>query len=292
MRIPAATSNLAQARQDLATTGVAVLRDVLTAAEVARARSRLAEIAQHERQAGHAVLEDGSAADGSYRPGVNQRIDSLVVKDDCFAAIAAHPVLLRMARSVFAGTYPYPDTILHQYGFDRATLSSMTANIANPGGQAMTLHTDQGFVPPSTPFPILLNAVLPLVDFTADNGATRVAPGSHLTDPTEVYANPPTAQPVEAPAGSAVLIDGRTSHGTGQNRTDGSRPAILLNYCPPWVRPFTNHGLEVDQHLLEAASAELLEVLGYQRWLVFGSSETRQLHQIRRAVGRSTHTPR
>lgn len=281
MLIPASTASLEQVRQDLATAGVAILRDALTADEVTRARARLAAIAEHERESGQAVLEDGSAADGSYRPGDNQRVASLVSKDPRFARIATNPSLLNAARTLFASNYGYPEAILRQYGFDRAMLASMTANIANPGGQTMELHADQGFVPPTTPFPIVLNAVLPLVDFTTDNGATHVVPGSHLADPTALYSEAPDTQPVEATAGSAILIDGRTWHGTGENRTEQARPAILLNYCPPWVRSFANHALDVDQDFLTTASAELLELLGYEPWFVFGNSETRQLDRSR-----------
>lgn len=277
MQIPQPTSSVQQACVDLATSGVAILRDVLTLEEVVQARSCLANLAKRERLSGHAVLEDGSSASGAYRSGHNQRVPSLLTNDAVFAKMATNPRLMSAAEAVFSSNYEYPEEAIIQYGFHRAMLSSMTANIANPGGKRMELHSDQGFVPPSTPFPILLNAILPLVDFTRENGATHVALESHLANPVEMTLNPPETQQIEATAGCAILIDGRTWHGTGENRTTHRRPAILLNYCPPWVRPFTNHGIELDESFLAAASADLLELLGYKRWFVFGASEIRTL---------------
>ena len=281
MTIPSPSTDPALLMDDLRTRGVAIRDAAFSADQIQEARQCLDALAARERDEGVAVMEDGSAADGAYRPGPNQRIVSLIGKDAVFARMATEPELLAAARAALSSGYDYPDEVIGAYGFDRVMLSSVTANIANPGGMEMGLHHDQGFVPPSTPFPVLVNVIVPLVDFTEANGATRVVVGSHLTDPRQLHGDHPDAEPVEAAAGAAILIDGRTWHGTGANLTGDARPAVLLTYCMPWVRPFANHGVDLDDRVLVDAPDDLLELLGFTPWLVFGHDEARRLSAIR-----------
>ena len=272
---------LAQLRRD----GFAVLDDVFGSAEIAAARDEVAAVSAGEQHDGTAILEDGSAADGRYRPGPNQRVVSLLAKGESFRRIAMNRVVVDLARRFFAAAHGVPDDAASTSMLTEVILSSFTANIAHPAGEPMALHADQGFVPPTTPFPVLLNVVWPLVDFTADNGATRVVRGSHRTLGA---AGPGDAVPVLMPSGSALLIDGRTLHGTGANRTSSERPALLANFSPPWVRPFGNHLLDLDPATLRAAPMELLDLLGCRAWFAHGHSERAFL--ARAAVGGATPT--
>jgi ectoine hydroxylase-related dioxygenase (phytanoyl-CoA dioxygenase family) len=233
--------------------GVAVLRDAIEPAVVTAARRELTAVASAERDAGTALLEDGSAADGRYLAGVNQRVVGLLGKGDAFRRLAAAPAVLAVMRRVF--------------GDDAVLLSSVTANVANAGGLAMALHADQGFVPRETPYAVLANAIWPLVDFTTANGATRVVPGSHCDGGTS------DAIAVEAAAGSVILLDGRTVHGTGANTGDAPRPAVIVTYCRPWVRPFSNHLLELTPATFATMDRELRDLIGCRQWFVHGFSE-------------------
>lgn len=266
MPIPAATQDSDQLIADLEEHGVAVLKAALDDHAVFSARSLLEHLATQEREAGHAITEDGSSASGVYKPGPNQRVAHLLGKRAEFNRIAAHPVVLAIARRVFASSYGYPADVVDELDLNSILLSSVSANIANAGGSEMTLHTDQGFVPPQLPFPVVLNVIWPLVDFTEANGATNIAPGSHLVDPTQYFAEPPSTVPLVTEAGNAVFIDGRTWHGTGTNHSNASRPAILANYCPPWVRPFDS-----SLSTLDPTGAVSGELLGRNRWFVYGN---------------------
>lgn len=256
----------------LKTDGVAVLGHAFEPGMIAHARDRLLRIAENERRNGTAVMEDGASASGRLDPGPNQRVTGLVDKDPVFRDLATSPVLTDMAGRLFAENYGYPDDVVERLELDTVLLSSMSANIAGNGGRPMQLHADQGFVPPSIAIPLVLNVVVPLVDFAESNGATRVAPGSHVTDPTEMFVDPPDTHAVEAEVGSVIFLDGRTVHGTGANQTDSSRPALLINYCPPWVRPFEHRPVATSdgREVRSAADRRLAELRGGRRWFVFG----------------------
>lgn len=233
--------------------GVAVTTVTHQAATIDAARNQLAQVAAAERADGTAILDDGSSASGQYLSGANQRVVSLLGKGDAFGRLAAaHPVV---------------DLVREALGDDAILLASVTANVANHGGLPMQLHRDQGFVPAEVDIPLLVNAIWPLVDFTEANGATRVVKGSHLRD----VDAPSTA--IEASVGSVVLLDGRTLHGTGQNTTTVPRPALIVTYCRPWIRPFANHLLDIEPAVFATMDRELRDLVGCRSWYAHGYSE-------------------
>lgn len=278
MDVPAATSDPKQALQDFARCGVALIADALAPSEVTSARTRLAEIANAEKRAGTAMLEDGSASDGRYVTGPdqpNQRILNLISKGEIFRTVAEKADPLALVRQVFAQSYGYPEDAIAQHELDDVLISSMSANIAGRGGLPMNLHADQGFVPNATPYPIIVNALYALCDFSLANGATRIAPGTHDSrEHGSYYAHAPNAVPVVAPAGTMLIFDGRIWHGTGANATDEPRYALLATYCRPWVRQFENFGLSLDDATLAACSPTLRKLLGFKVWSVYGHTET------------------
>ncbi len=77
-----------------------------------------------------------------------------------------------------------------------------------------------------------------LDDFTPENGATRIVPGTHRSndDPHEVMEDTKAPHPNEelvlAPAGTVVVFNGHCWHGGTENRTQAQRR--VLHGC--WVR--------------------------------------------------------
>jgi ectoine hydroxylase-related dioxygenase (phytanoyl-CoA dioxygenase family) len=99
------------------------------------------------------------------------------------------------------------------------------------GHGAQGLHMDD--LPRASGDPwALLTALWLLDDFSADNGATRLVPGSHLrpgpvpkgfTDPA---ARHPDQLVVQAPAGSLLLFNGHLWH-AGTANASGARRRVL-----------------------------------------------------------------
>ena len=74
----------------------------------------------------------------------------------------------------------------------------------------------------------MITALWALDDFTADNGATRIVPGSHLRRAGKPEAA--EAVPAEMPAGSVLLFSGRLYHGAGANTTGRPRLGVVIDY--------------------------------------------------------------
>jgi len=134
-----------------------------------------------------------------------------------------------------------------------------------PGGQAQILHRDElVWVHMPRPHPELqVASMVALVDFTADNGATLIVPGSHRWD----YGRQPTPGEIiaaEMPAGSAVIYLGSTIHAGGANTTQGDwRRGLHLSYVLGWLRTEENHYLATPPDKAFALPEVTQELLGY-----------------------------
>jgi ectoine hydroxylase-related dioxygenase (phytanoyl-CoA dioxygenase family) len=110
---------------------------------------------------------------------------------------------------------------------------------------------------------VQLASVIALVDFTADNGATVVVPGSHRWDDRERRPTEDEWVAAEMPAGSAVIYLGSTIHAGGSNTTDGWRRGMHVSYCLGWLRTEENQFLAAPLDVVRTLPREAQELLGY-----------------------------
>ena len=125
-------------------------------------------------------------------------------------------------------------------------ISSLSSIAIGPGEQAQPIHADDQLIPLARPHnPIICNTMWAITDFTEENGATRVIPGSHLRDeppnPLELY----DSIPAEMAKGSVLVWVGSLWHGGGANNTDQRRVGIAMNYCAGYIRQQENQQLGV-----------------------------------------------
>ena len=115
------------------------------------------------------------------------------------------------------------------------------------------------------PKPLLqVEAMFALTDFTVENGATQVVPGSHLW-PAERQALPEEIVSAEMPAGSALYYLGSAIHGGGANTTKSeSRRGLFLGYVVGWLRTEENLFLTVPIEEVKAMPQRVQELLGYK----------------------------
>jgi ectoine hydroxylase-related dioxygenase (phytanoyl-CoA dioxygenase family) len=142
-----------------------------------------------------------------------------------------------------------------------------------PGSGEQLLHRDE-LVWSDVPQPhpeLQLASVIAFVDFTRDNGATRVVPGSHrwpdrMRPPIEQFAvnvEPEQIAYAEMPAGAAIVYTGGTIHGGGANTTDVPRRGAHLSYCLGWLRTEENNYLSIPPAYASTLPRQAQELLGY-----------------------------
>ena len=144
-----------------------------------------------------------------------------------------------------------------------------------PGAEDQWLHRDEAVwsdVPRRDGVELQLASVIAFVDFTRDNGATRLVPGSHrwpdraLSPAEQMMGEPPSPEQIayaEMPAGSAVVYTGGVIHGGGGNTTTVARRGAHLSYCLGWLRTEENNYLAVPPEKAAALSRQAQELLGY-----------------------------
>jgi ectoine hydroxylase-related dioxygenase (phytanoyl-CoA dioxygenase family) len=193
--------------------GFVVLEDFMGAVLLARLREAVERL----------FAEEGESAGIEFKlePGC-RRLANLVDKGDVFRAVIVLPSLLEYVRHVLG-----PDI----------KLSSLHARSVNPNSErAQPLHADMSAIADERG-PWVCNTLWMLDDFTADNGALRVVPGSHRWHrlPAEVLADPLADHPdqvmVMGQAGSVVVINAHAWHAGTANRTPHPRTALHAFYC-------------------------------------------------------------
>ncbi|HEX2889919.1 phytanoyl-CoA dioxygenase family protein [Vineibacter terrae] len=245
---PAPTRDPARAARDIATFGFCIVPDVLAGDRLARVRDALYRAADEDRARGR---EQKFRLDYAH-DDTNQRVWNLLSRDPVFGDLAEHPLALELVRAVVG----WP-----------ALLGNISANITGPGGGEMVLHADQTFVPEPWPAePQGVNVAWCIDDFTDENGATRVVPGSHRQHRKPAAEDAAAATvALEAPAGSFIVMESRVWHKTGFNRTpDRRRAGIFAWYTRPIYRQQENWFLSLNPSVRQFASDTMLVLLGYR----------------------------
>lgn len=179
----------------------------------------------------------------------SQRIYALLAKAPTTADLVEHPALTALLDGLLRPSY---------------LLSAHIAINVHPGETAQMLHPDDGHCLPPRPRRHLgVSAVWALDDFTADNGATQVLPGSHLWKQTTADADDPRIRTIEMPAGSALVFLGTTLHRGGANTSDKVRLGITPQFCEPWIRQIETMTLAVPPETAAQYSPQVQSLLGY-----------------------------
>ena len=193
--------------------GYLILEHFLDTGLLARLRGRIEEL----------FREEGQSAGQEFKlePGC-RRLANLANKGDVFREVILLPRLLEYVRHVLGR---------------RIKLSSLHARSADPHGvRGQPLHADMSAVADERG-PWVCNTLWMLDDFTPDNGALRVVPGSHRFRrlPADSLADPLADHPdqvlLTGPAGSVVVLNAHAWHAGTVNRTDRPRTALHAFYC-------------------------------------------------------------
>jgi ectoine hydroxylase-related dioxygenase (phytanoyl-CoA dioxygenase family) len=188
---------------------------------------------------------------------VTERVYTLVGRGRVFEDLSCDPRLMAVLSAFLKPNF---------------LLSASHAIRILPGEAAQALHTDDAFYASPRPRPPLGISVIGAIDpFTAENGGTRMIPGSHRWGPEDLAAlrerrldaSASRAMPLEMPAGAIAIFPGTLVHGAGANRSDAARLAFTSQYCEPWLRTQENFFLSIPKDRVRAMAPELQSLLGY-----------------------------
>jgi ectoine hydroxylase-related dioxygenase (phytanoyl-CoA dioxygenase family) len=147
-----------------------------------------------------------------------RRLANLVDKGEVFEQVILTPKVLDCMDHVLGGQWK---------------LSSLNVRVADPHGNcAQPWHADSGAVADERGYWVC-NSVWLLDDFTLENGATRMLPGSHRwrrLPPPDSYESLPGEQLILGEAGTVVVMNAHMWHGATANRTAEPRRAMHVYY--------------------------------------------------------------
>ncbi len=177
----------------------------------------------------------------------SERVYALLAKHPDFALLVEHPEVLAILDQMLEPDY---------------LLSANLAINVHPGETPQPFHRDNdGGAFAAARVNHGISVIWNLDDFTDDNGATEIIPGSHRF----VHEVPAAKDAIKVtmPAGSALIFSGSLVHRGGANHSDKVRLAITPQYCQPWLRQLENMVLSVPPEKVALLSPKVQALLGY-----------------------------
>jgi hypothetical protein len=220
--------------------GALILDDVISPAEVTAVMGEL-----------NPYIAATPAGRDQFTGFATTRTGALVARSPLSRELVMHPAILAAC-----------DAYLLR-ACDRYQLHLTQVIRIRPGQPRQALHRDRlawgGFLKGVEP---QFNTIWAMTDFTEENGATQVVPGSpnwaegRRAEPHEIgYA--------EMKAGSVLLYSGSVIHGGGENRSDHDRVGVNITYCLGWLRQEENQYLSCPPQIARTLDKKLQALLGY-----------------------------
>lgn len=220
--------------------------EALTPARAAAMRDRVEELAR---------IEGDDAGIEVHKEEGTDRLGDLVNKDPMFDICFTHSKVLACVSHIIAGEF---------------SMGALNARNALPGRGHQALHTDSSnpVAPGEYQF---VNSIWFLVDFTEENGPTRIVPGSHrlgkfaedmMDDPKDPH---PDEIHLTGRAGTAYVMNAHAWHSGTQNNSNANRPAAFAFFgrrdLPQYINQRKYIRPETYERLSEAARY-ILDVQG------------------------------
>ncbi len=182
-----------------------------------------------------------------------RRTGALVARSPASHALIRHPLVLDVT-----------GRLLHRARSYQLHLTQVIS--IGPDSPAQTVHRDQwafDFFEFPVDHHVQCNTIWAMTDFTEENGATRVIPGSQAWPHSFEHTLDETVA-AEMTRGSCLLYTGKVYHGGGANRSDHTRVGLNVTYDVAWLRQEENQYLSVPRSVAETLDDDFLRLLGYR----------------------------
>ena len=220
--------------------GAVILDDVLSEGFIAALREETDPYMEHTSNG-----EDHFAGHQTTRTG------GLLVRSEKCRELIEHQAILNPCNEFLA---PYCERVqLHLTQIIRI----------RPGETAQTIHRDRwAWGKHLSHLEPQFNTIWAITDFTAENGATQVVPGSTQW-PDDQEIKPEQITQAEMKAGSVLMYSGSVFHGGGANTSDQDRIGINITYALGWLRQEENQYLSCPPELAKDLTPTLQGLAGY-----------------------------
>ncbi len=231
---------------------------------------------------GACIVEEAVNAD--HLAGMNRDLDALIASTTPEERTSTHPAMIDFYGSKTIRLDGIPsksptfvdfmlDPLIHEVcervigpNCDDYLLNTSQLIQIGPGESSQRLHRDEEAWPhlPHGGPQLSIEALIALSDFTVENGATQIVPGSHRWE-SDRTAEPHEIGHAVMKAGSAVYYLGSTIHGGGANDTDGeARRGMFYGYVVGWLRTAENMFLTVPIDDVREMPTRVQELLGWK----------------------------
>ena len=239
------------ARELLKGKGYYVVENLFSKKDVKKAKEKLIELVKIKAPA-------ISKKDGLSVISATNHVWNLIDKDEIFRKLVQNELIINVF-SIILG--------------NELKLGSFAARIQQPGDKRQKPHLDYPYwdMYNLKSFPININSsfvmncqsTIMIDDFTLDNGATMVGPGTQLRGyfPKEKEFWPIMKQATGG-AGSVILTTGLLWHGAGANKSKKSRIGILGQYLPKFIKPMEDQLASIDMKVIKRCNRKLQNLLG------------------------------
>ena len=231
------------------------------------------EVSDHLRRFGYAIVDDvadrglldrleteamphieaSTAGRDTYDGRFTRRTGALVARCPSVRPVVMHPLVVGV--------------VGHFLGHASAVQLHLTQIISvEPGETRQKLHRDEmafDFFDFGPEYHVQCNTMWALSDFTADNGATWILPGTSGMD--DEAAEAVAGAQAEMRRGSVLFYEGKVLHGAGANTSSGVRRGVNITYAVGWVRQEENQYLACPPEIARTLDDDLLRMMGYSQ---------------------------
>jgi ectoine hydroxylase-related dioxygenase (phytanoyl-CoA dioxygenase family) len=189
---------------------------------------------------------------GAFYGNRTRRFHGLLRRSPRTQDFVLQPVIMELAEAVLG---PH---------CERVQLNLTQAIEIEADSEAQAPHRDQDMWPIHAPgVEYLVNVMWPFTPYTAQNGATRIWPGSHRRQDEMVIAEEEAAY-AEMEPGDALVFLGSTLHGGGANRTTEPRRGMIISYSLGWLKPYELPWLAYPPEFAKTLPGPLADLAGYR----------------------------
>ncbi len=184
-----------------------------------------------------------------------KRIGALIARSEACRNLALQPLVNEVSEKYLS---PFCD------GYQLHFTSAVSIG---PGESKQILHRDRGIWGGYLPRRIepLMSTIWAVTEFTKENGATQIVPGSHLWEKDRIPKENEIAY-AEMKPGSVLLYTGTVLHGGGSNSSKSDiRTGVFLHYALNWLRQEENQYLSCPPDIAKDIPQEVRSLIGYSK---------------------------